>query len=222
MKKLFFLLIFPCVLFSSIDDATCYNYTIDAGSFYLYSNGYVGGAQITISHDENFTINLTTEAAVAAYNTQGDTTVIIIVIPESSLLFTTTEIFNIEDIIIAANMNEEVSYCPDVILEELNQGDISDDLSITNITPSSNNIISLYPNPFNPVSTIEYIVETPSNIELHIYNIYGEQVESINQGFKSIGQYEVNWEPQLSSGQYFIQLVSNNQVLKTRKAVLVK
>ena len=115
-------------------------------------------------------------------------------------------------------MDEEVAYCPNDNLGELDQ----EGLGIYDTTPSSNNIISLYPNPFNPVSTIEYIVETPSNIELHIYNIYGEQVESINQGFKSIGQYEVNWEPQLSSGQYFIQLVSNNQVLKTRKAVLVK
>ena len=52
----------------------------------------------------------------------------------------------IQEVIVAANMYEEVDYCPSDNLEELNQEDISDDLSITNTTPSSNDIISLYPN----------------------------------------------------------------------------
>tara|TARA_B100000029_G_C17496631_1_gene931153 strand:- start:386 stop:1054 length:669 start_codon:yes stop_codon:yes gene_type:complete len=222
MQKLFFLLIFPSILFSSVTDATCYNYTVDEGSFYLYANGYVGGVQMTLDHDENFIINLTTDAAVSAYNTQENTTIIIIVIPESSLLFTTSDTFEIQEVIVAANMYEEVDYCPSDNLEELNQEDISDDLSITNTTPSSNDIISLYPNPFNPATTIQYFIETPTNIELRIYNISGEQVENIKQGFKSNGKYQVNWEPQLSSGQYFIQLVSGNQILSTKKAVLIK
>ena len=227
-KQYFFLLIFASIFYSQVDDeANCYNYIIDDDSFYLYADGYVGGIQMTITHDESFTIDLTDDAMMAGYSTIGNETTIIIVVPEFSLLFTTTGPYEIVDIIVAANMNEGVAYCPDDNLGELNQEDIVDesefeDLSLTNISPQSNNIISLYPNPFNPITTIKYIIETPSNIELHIYNISGEQVENIIQGYKPIGAYQVNWEPKLSSGQYFIQLISDNKVLNTRKAILLK
>ena len=65
-KQKLFLLILLTTLFSRIDDASCYNYTIDGDLFYLYADGYIGGIQMTLSHDESFTINLK-QTTVASY-----------------------------------------------------------------------------------------------------------------------------------------------------------
>ena len=74
----------------------------------LYANGFIGAVQMTISHESNFSIDLTNKAFVADYNTNGNSTTLIIVAPDSEELFSTSSNFTIEEIIVA---NKE-SYIP--------------------------------------------------------------------------------------------------------------
>lgn len=69
-----------------------------------------------------------------------------------------------------------------------------------------------YPNPFNPETIIEYDVQAPGNVELHIYNSLGQKVRSLVNEKRSKGSYRVVWDGKddngqnLASGVFFYQL----------------
>ena len=71
--------------------------------------------------------------------------------------------------------------------------------------PSTFNISSIYPNPFNPSVNITFNVENPSNVVFNFYNIKGSIVDKIDYGFVSSGTFNFTWSPKkLPSGNYFI------------------
>ncbi|MBN1969723.1 MAG: T9SS type A sorting domain-containing protein [Candidatus Delongbacteria bacterium] len=84
-----------------------------------------------------------------------------------------------------------------------------------------------YPNPFNPSINLEYLIGENSDINLSIYNIYGEKVIQLENEFKLSGNYKKTWNgvdgkgKSISSGTYFAKLISNNNVL-IKKIILVK
>ena len=79
-----------------------------------------------------------------------------------------------------------------------------------------------YPNPFNPVTTIRFSIETYSNGSLRIFDITGRMVELlINKPF-SPGEYEVEWNArQHPSGIYFAMFQSGHTMQST-KLILIK
>lgn len=84
-----------------------------------------------------------------------------------------------------------------------------------------------YPNPFNPSTTISYILPEASEITLSVYNLKGQLVRTLVEGFKPSGLHQVVWDGkdklnrQASSGVYFIRLQSG-KTSKTRKMLLMK
>jgi len=82
-----------------------------------------------------------------------------------------------------------------------------------------------YPNPFNPVTTLRFdlpITEISQTLSLVIYDINGRKVESLVQGFRLPGSYEVEWHAkQFASGMYFAKLVYGTKI-KTQKILLLK
>ena len=80
-----------------------------------------------------------------------------------------------------------------------------------------------FPNPFNPVTTIEFdIIDAQQRTSLEVFNISGQIMKSIfNDNLKS-SFYSFQWnavhEP---SGIYFIKLTNGNHS-QTRKVVLIK
>ena len=79
-----------------------------------------------------------------------------------------------------------------------------------------------YPNPFNPTTKIKYSVPEKSYISLKAYNLLGEEVATLFEGYKQAGNYEVTFNGSgLSSGVYFYQLKAENFV-KIKKLVLLK
>jgi len=108
-----------------------------------------------------------------------------------------------------------------VTLSVFNEIDSWDTLSmvieITDITTAINSETSLipdkfslsqnYPNPFNPVTTIRYNLAKNAQVELEIYNILGEKVISLIQGYQKAGRYSIQFNgASLPSGIYFYKL----------------
>jgi hypothetical protein len=79
-----------------------------------------------------------------------------------------------------------------------------------------------YPNPFNPATTIKFTLPSAGNVSLTIYNIIGQEVAQLVNGYREAGQYSVNWNASnLASGIYIYRLESNNNII-TKKMALLK
>ena len=79
-----------------------------------------------------------------------------------------------------------------------------------------------HPNPFNPVTTISYSLPVSGEVTLIIYNLLGEEVARLVDGFQQAGEYRLSWNASnVSSGIYFYRLSAGNYT-ETKKMVLLK
>ena len=68
-----------------------------------------------------------------------------------------------------------------------------------------------YPNPFNPSTTIKFEIPKGGLVTLKIYNILGEEIETLVNEEKSSGRYEVNFDAsKLSCGVFIYRLNVND------------
>ncbi|MBN2830618.1 MAG: T9SS type A sorting domain-containing protein, partial [Candidatus Cloacimonetes bacterium] len=68
-------------------------------------------------------------------------------------------------------------------------------------------VLSNYPNPFNPLTTVTYRLEQKTDVRLRIFNILGKEIYKQTPGIKQKGSYSFTWDAsQLASGIYFISL----------------
>jgi hypothetical protein len=79
-----------------------------------------------------------------------------------------------------------------------------------------------YPNPFNPSTTISYSIAKAGNVTLKVYNMLGQEVASLVNGYQAANSYNVNFNASnLSSGIYLYELRSGSNVI-TKSMVLMK
>ena len=79
-----------------------------------------------------------------------------------------------------------------------------------------------YPNPFNPCTTITFSIPFAGNVKLNVYNILGEKISTLINGFLLPGYYKEKFNNEyLSSGIYFYELTANN-FWKVKKMILMK
>jgi hypothetical protein len=97
--------------------------------------------------------------------------------------------------------------------------------SISNQTTSVTSDFALYqnyPNPFNPATKIVYELKRANIVSLKIYDALGNEIKEIDNGFKSAGRHEINFNGEnLASGLYFAKLNVNGNTL-TNRLVLIK
>ena len=79
-----------------------------------------------------------------------------------------------------------------------------------------------YPNPFNPTTTIPFVIHQPSHLRLAVYNLRGQLVATLADGVFPPGEHRVTFDgSSLASGVYLIHL-NGEDVSRTRKVLLVK
>ncbi len=98
-----------------------------------------------------------------------------------------------------------------------------EDLAIINNSFPAEFILSpLYPNPFNPVTTISYSLSQAGATSLKAFNLAGKELETLINKKQNPGDYLFMWNASsYPSGIYFIRLESNN-FNETRKVLLIK
>ena len=95
----------------------------------------------------------------------------------------------------------------------------SEEISI----PSDFTLDQNYPNPFNPSTNISYTIARPSEVSIRIYNSIGALVSSINEGSKAPGNYTTTFNASsLATGMYIYTLSVDNQVVSSKKMLLIK
>jgi len=79
-----------------------------------------------------------------------------------------------------------------------------------------------YPNPFNPSTKIRYSVPQTSNIQIKVYDVLGNEIETLVNEEKPQGKYEINWYAEnLPSGVYFY-LMKAASFIETKKMIFMK
>ncbi len=79
-----------------------------------------------------------------------------------------------------------------------------------------------YPNPFNPTTTIAYVLSRAGPVTLKIFNVLGEEVETLVNEEEAAGAHTVSFNAQgLASGLYIYRLVTQD-FMDVRKMVLLK
>jgi hypothetical protein len=95
------------------------------------------------------------------------------------------------------------------------------------IIPNNFRLWQNHPNPFNTQTIIEYDVPKKGFVSLDIYNVQGERVQTLVNGFMSSGRYRVSWDGTnelkipVASGLYFCRMETDKKAM-VRKLVLLR
>ncbi|MFH2055520.1 MAG: M6 family metalloprotease domain-containing protein [bacterium] len=102
-----------------------------------------------------------------------------------------------------------------------------DDYDYDPLLPDEFSLEQNFPNPFNPSTRITFELPTAAEVELAVYNLLGERIESLVAGTLPAGQHSISWTAvdesghSLSSGLYLYRLTTGGLSL-TRKMLLLK
>lgn len=84
-----------------------------------------------------------------------------------------------------------------------------------------------YPNPFNSSTTISYNLPKSSQVELNIYNVYGQIIFHLVNEYQKAGRYAANWPGidengrNVASGIYYFKIEALNTAM-FRRMILIK
>ena len=154
---------------------------------------------MTLRHSDDFSIDLTSDALIADYVTDGGQTHLLIVAPESDKLFSYSGSFDVVDVQVASAAG----------LIEVTE-------------PSALSIRSAFPNPFNPTTTVAFELPAQSEISVLVYDMVGREVATLGAGMYDAGYHALTWNAEaFSSGIYFVR-VSDQVSSATQKLIQIK
>jgi flagellar hook assembly protein FlgD len=87
--------------------------------------------------------------------------------------------------------------------------------------------VSISPNPFNPVASIEYLMPTAGDLLVEIYDIRGGLVRTLVDGAVNSGSGRLTWNGRnghgspVSSGLYFCRITALGR-MEVRKLLLIR
>jgi hypothetical protein len=111
------------------------------------------------------------------------------------------------------------------------EGEDADDSGSTehggNVSPNGELLITNYPNPFNPSTTVHYAIPEADHVTIEVYNVLGQRILTLVDEFKNAGYHSVDWNgrdatgEQVSSGVYFYK-VQTGGLVHVQKMMVAK
>ena len=87
-------------------------------------------------------------------------------------------------------------------------------------------LIQNFPNPFNPITTIEYYLPRKGHVLLEIYNVAGQRIQVLTNGIEPAGRHTVLWNAaDRGSDLYFYRIQvsdASGHFSETRKCVVLR
>ena len=105
-------------------------------------------------------------------------------------------------------------------------GDTNNEDSV-NIIPVDSYLGKVYPNPFNPSTTLQYGLKEAGQVKISVFNARGQLIRTLVNESKAAGTYQIVWDGKdnnghiASSGNYFFRMETKEDV-KTVKGAMIK
>ncbi|MDP8241150.1 MAG: C25 family cysteine peptidase [Candidatus Hatepunaea meridiana] len=81
---------------------------------------------------------------------------------------------------------------------------------------------SIYPSPFNSMTTVRFGMDSPDRVRLNVFDLMGRRIAMLFDSKNAVGYHNVVWNASaLPSGLYIVQLVTVGR-MQTMKVALVK
>ena len=175
-------------------------------------NGDISGVQLVLSHDSDFDIILENTNA-SNFEFSG----------KKQIDKNTTEFFIVKDDLnaIATTMGD-YSILSAIVVTGKGQG--AQEIASTVVDlPESFELKSAYPNPFNPITTLELAVPETGYISVKVYNLVGQEVVTLVNGVvNATDAYTFQWNASnVSSGIYLVRAEGFGSI-QTQKLMLLK
>ena len=104
----------------------------------------------------------------------------------------------------------------------MNDGDVPMKKLKCRSVPEKFELKQPYPNPFNPVTQIQYALTEDIHVELIVYDILGRQVAELINTDQQAGYHQAVWNGNNNaSGLYFVKMTAGGYI-STQKLILVK
>ncbi|MEX0843716.1 MAG: glycosyl hydrolase 53 family protein, partial [Balneolaceae bacterium] len=88
--------------------------------------------------------------------------------------------------------------------------------------PGRGSLHQNYPNPFNPSTLISYEIDQGMYVNLSLYNLLGQEVKTLESGYKSAGLHYVNFDADgLPSGTYLYK-ITTTEFTENKKLTIIK
>ncbi len=101
-------------------------------------------------------------------------------------------------------------------------GLITSGVGVAEAAPAAFSVAQNAPNPFNPTTTISFNLVDAGNVSIEVYNVAGQKIDTIADGFMDAGSHSVVWDASaFSAGVYFYTVKSGGHS-KTMKMTLLK
>jgi len=101
-------------------------------------------------------------------------------------------------------------------------GIITNAVSVEDDAPAAFSVAQNSPNPFNPTTTIGFNITDGGNVSVDVFNVAGQKVDTLVNGYMEAGSHSVVWDASgFSAGVYFYT-VKSVDFSKTMKMTLVK
>ena len=101
-------------------------------------------------------------------------------------------------------------------------------LGLDKVTPSKFTVIDNYPNPFNPKTKIDILIENNAHISLDIFTINGQKIRTLFNGNILSGANQFTWDgknsigQKVSSGIYIGALIENGSLIGSKRMLMLK
>ena len=107
-----------------------------------------------------------------------------------------------------------------------NTNQSSQSLSIASAVTTTG-LNEVYPNPFNPTTTISYQLPENARVSLKVYDILGREVATLVDGMKEAGTYTATFDgSRFASGMYFARFIVNpsngKPIVQVKKMLMLK
>jgi len=93
--------------------------------------------------------------------------------------------------------------------------------------PKKSVLFKNYPNPFNPVTAINYKLSEQNSVELSVYNLLGQKIKTLVSKQQSAGSYTIKWDGKNTAGKsvaggVYLYRLHSGDFIQTRKMILLR